>query len=131
MLPIKNNLGPRKDGLAFRILADPIGGEIIAPRIAWDSDPVTVSADEALAAAEFERASDYGALDEAKDFLRMELYKGEVETTVVDEQARRAGIAKRTLVRARKELGVKIRREGFGLAGKFFLSLPIGCQDPT
>jgi hypothetical protein len=83
-----------------------------------------MSANEALAAAELARDGDHSALDEAKDFLRTELCTGEVETTVVDEQARRAGIARRTLERARQELRVKTRREGFGRDGKFFLSLP-------
>jgi hypothetical protein len=124
MLSIKNNLGPQKDGLAFRIADRKINEEITAPCIEWDNDPVSVTADEALAAAELERASDHSALNDAVEFLRTELCSGEVETTVIEEQARRAGIAKRTLARARKKLQVKTRREGFGRDGKFFLSLP-------
>jgi hypothetical protein len=125
MLPIKSNLGPRKNGLGFRILQRLVAAETIAaPYIDWDHEPVAMTANEALAAAELERASDHGALDEAKEFLRTELCKGEVETSVVNEQAHRAGISPRTLQRARERLGVKTRREGFGRDGKFFLSLP-------
>jgi hypothetical protein len=130
MPPIKNNLGPLKDGLAFRINQRIVAGNIVAPHLDWDQEPVTVTANDVLA-AEAERASgDRSALREAMDFLRTELLVGEVETTIVEEQARRAGIAPRTLKRARAELGVKTRREGFGVAGKFFLSLPIEGQEP-
>jgi hypothetical protein len=86
MLPIKANLGPRKDGLSFRILQRLVAAETIAaPYIDWDHEPVAMTANEALAAAELERASDHRALEFAKDFLRTELGKGEVETSVVDE----------------------------------------------
>jgi putative DNA primase/helicase len=128
MLPIKNNLAPRKEGLAFRISARLIGqGEIVAPYVDWDSAPVTMSADDALAAVMAVGGSDGagGALSEAKDFLCEEFSVADrVEASVIERQAKKAGISKRTLERARKELGVVSRREGFGVEGKFFLSLP-------
>jgi putative DNA primase/helicase len=129
VLPIKNNLGPRRDGLAFRISQRSITEEIIAPYVEWDSDPVTVTADEALA-AESSVIEDHSALDEAMDFLREELQAGEVEAAIVETQARKAGIAIKTLKRARKKLGVISRREGFGKDGKFFLSLTRDHRGP-
>lgn len=139
MLPIKNNLAPRKEGLAFRISARLIGhGEIVAPYVDWDSAPITMSADEALAATMEatggSAAASRDALGEAVFFLREEFSASErVEASIIDKQARKAGISQRTLKRARKELGVVSRREGFGADGKFFLSLPrsrpIGGQD--
>jgi putative DNA primase/helicase len=136
MLPIKNNLGPRKDGLAFRInvrVPDAGGCGIAAPYINWDREPVTITANEVLA-TQGER-TDRKVLNEAMDFIRTELLRGEAEATVVQEQARKAGISNATYRRARDELktneGLKTRREGFGREGKFFLSLPIDAHDPS
>jgi putative DNA primase/helicase len=137
MLPIKNNLAPRKEGLAFRIGQQLVcDGRIVAPRVDWDSAPITMSADEALAATMEVGGGDGagGALSEAMNFLQEEFSMTErLEASIIERQARKAGIAQRTLKRARKELGVVARREGFGAEGKFFLSLPrsrpIGCQD--
>jgi putative DNA primase/helicase len=133
MLPIKNNLGPHKDGLAFRIHQRIIKVSGAIPYLDWDTEPVTVTANEMLA-AESERASgDRNALREAMEFIRTELLRGEVEAAVVQEQARKAGISVATFRRARDELkqreGLKTRREGFGRDGKFFLSLPIDAQE--
>ena len=62
-------------------------------------------------------------LSTAMRFLRDEL-QGEVAATVIETRARRAGIAIKTLKRARAKLGIVSRRNGFGARGKFFLSLP-------
>src|SRR5262249_26150066 len=52
MLPVKNNLSARRhNGMAYRILGADLGGGISAPYVSWDDEPVTVSADAALAAA--------------------------------------------------------------------------------
>lgn len=64
------------------------------------------------------------------DFLREELRAGEAEVKVIDTQAKKAGIATRTLKRARAELGIVSRREGFGVDGKFFLSMPTSHRGP-
>jgi hypothetical protein len=128
MLPIKNNLGPRKEGLAFRIGTRLVcDGAIVAPYVDWDSAPVTMSADEALAATMEIGGGDGagGALSEAMNFLQEELGATDrVEAAVIEKQARKAGISKPTLRRARERLGVVSKREGFGSDGKFFLSLP-------
>jgi putative DNA primase/helicase len=47
MLPVKNNLSADRTGLAYRIGTATNG----APRIKWEREPVTVSADEAMAKA--------------------------------------------------------------------------------
>ena len=51
--------------------------------------------------------------DEARDFLRAELYAGPRPVKDVERAARDAGIAPRTLQRARASLGVKSRKSGF------------------
>jgi hypothetical protein len=133
MLPIKNNLAKRRKdaGLAFRIQETTVaGGEILSSYVVWDGEPVSVSADDALAAAMAscgggDGSVDRSALGEAVDFLLQEFSAVErVEASVMEEWAKKAGISKRTLERARKKLGVESKREGFGKEGKFFLSLP-------
>jgi hypothetical protein len=97
-----------------------------------------MSADDALAAVVEVGGGDGagGALSEAMNFLRNEFSVAErLEASMIERQAKKAGISKRTLERARKELGVVSKRDGFGADGKFFLSIPrprpIGRQDTS
>jgi GNAT superfamily N-acetyltransferase len=71
-----------------------------------------------------------GKLAEAMSFLRDEL-QGEVEAPVIETRARKAGIAIKTLKRARAKLGIVSRRDGFGPRGKFYLSLRWDHSGPT
>jgi len=61
------------------------------------------------------------------EFLQAALADGESPATEVLNEASALGIAERTLRRARKALGVLVRRQGFR-DGRFFLALPSkGC----
>jgi hypothetical protein len=105
-LPVKNNLGPKPPGLAFRLL--PSGS---AARVEWDADPVTVDAEAALAGPE--PPQERGEREEAQEFLGKVLADGPVASEDVKRQARAAGIAERTLFRAKHDLGVKADKDGF------------------
>jgi hypothetical protein len=113
-LPVKNNLAPLGKGLAFRLeqrlVGDP-GKGIVASSVIWESEPVTMSADQALAAtdggAESRRAG-----SEAEQFLREKLGNGPVPAKEGEEHARALGIAPMTLKRARKKLGVVAEKAG-------------------
>jgi hypothetical protein len=48
ILPVKNNIGPKIQGLAYRIEGGPNSRGIDAPRIVWDASPVTMTANEAI-----------------------------------------------------------------------------------
>jgi RecA-family ATPase len=128
-LHAKNNLAKPPQGLAFRLEQTLIGedNDILASSVVWESQPVDMTANEVLAAG---GNADRSSLDEAMDFLREELRAGEAEFKVIDTQAKKAGIAPRTLKRARAELGIVSRREGFGVDGKFFLSMPASHRGP-
>ena len=58
------------------------------------------------------------------EFLRAALADGERPATDVLGEATTLGIAEMTLRRARKALGVLVRRQGFGKDGRFLLALP-------
>ena len=131
-LSVKNNLGPRPQGLAFRlaqrIVATDGDGDIVASYVEWDSQPVTTTADEALAATSAPGAAERGsARDEATDFLRQLLKDGPVAASAVWEAADANGIAARTLKRAKSELGVKAQHRP-DLDGGWEWVLPEGGQ---
>ena len=124
----KSNIGPEPSGLGFTIAGDP-------PRIVFDNKPVHMGAAEALAAAGGVDAEDRSALAEAVDWLQERLSAGGVPAKTVIDDAKSAGIKKRTLDRAKTVLKVKPKR----VPGAWVWSLPDdadaregcqGCQPP-
>ena len=107
LLPAKANLTGRKTGLAFRIqqtaLAD--SRNILATRIAWDGEPVTVTADEALAALK-QNAGGRTLKAGAIVFLREALADGPKPAREVAAQAAEAGYTRNTILSAREALGI-------------------------
>lgn len=98
-LPTKNNLSANDgSGLAYRVVPGPNG----APVLAWEPSPVTMTADEALAGAD----PSPRPREAAADWLRARLAGGPVAARDVFDDAAAAGIAKATLNRAKKQLGV-------------------------
>jgi putative DNA primase/helicase len=123
-LPSKNNLGPDRDGLAFRIETRLVGEGIIAPAVSWDSEPVTRTADEILAAVD--KAGHYqSATDEAVDWLRELLGDGPLPAKQVRSEGDAAGHSWATIRRAKKAVGVEAFREGgMAEAGRWLWRLP-------
>jgi putative DNA primase/helicase len=92
-LQVKNNLGKACAGLAFRIEQALIPGNILASRICWDTEPVAIDANTALAASE--AGADAGARtnkDEAADFLQKLLAAGPLPVKEIEAQAVEAGL---------------------------------------
>jgi putative DNA primase/helicase len=119
-IPSKTNLGRSRDGLAYRIadqaLPGPDGLAICAPYVKWEDDPVTISADEAMAA--LAGGADSGnAAEEAKEFLLEVLRDGPESQKEVKQQAVEAGLAWSTVRKAKKKLAIKADRVG-GIADK-------------
>jgi hypothetical protein len=109
--PVKFNLGPPPQSRVFRLDGAPNGSS----RVVWEG--VTDLRSDQLLDSPKE-----GKLDTAKAFLRDQLSEGSQAVIPIEELALRAGIAKRTLDRARADLGVTAHRRGF--QGAVFLSLP-------
>jgi putative DNA primase/helicase len=121
LLPVKNNIGMKALGLGYHIGTKTITNEITAPNVLWSDEPVNVTADQAIAAANAS-IKDGGSMKEAKDLLRELMAKGPIAAKDGEEAAEANGISERTLRRARKELGVKAAKDGFN--GGWMWSLP-------
>ena len=113
---MKGNLALPAPAVAFTLV--PAGS---TARIAWLGETShTAETLLAQAAPEVDRA----ALTDALKFLRAALADGERPASDVLDEATTLGIAEMTLRRARKALGVLVRRQGFGKDGRFLLTLP-------
>jgi putative DNA primase/helicase len=122
-LPMKNNLGPDATGLAFRIegatLSSP-AGPLETSRVLWDSEPVPMTADEAMQADSASKSA--SALEGAREWLRETLANGPVAATDVLDRAKAEGISEKTLRRASKDLKVQKVKEA--MEGGWEWSLP-------
>ena len=113
-LPVKNNLAPLGKGLAFRLeqrIVSDVGKGIVGSSVYWESEHVTITADQAL------QATDAGGQDRsvgegAEEFLRELLAKGPVPQKNIKTDAEGAGLAWATVRRAKDRLGIKPQKAG-------------------
>lgn len=119
----KNNLG-RAKALAFRIESRTVCDGIEAPCIVFEDGEVDVNADQLLGAKSDD--NNQSKRDEAVHFLRIELESGSVPTLEIKARARNAGIADKTLIRAKEKLGVQSAKEGY--QGQWVWRLPYDPQ---
>ncbi len=111
LLQIKTNLGPTAPALGF---------EIPEGRFRWTGDSSLTAADLLGGEGSSEEKS---AEEEAREFLVEVLGEGRLPSTDVKKEAKAAGIAERTLWNAKRKLGVKAEREGFGPGAVWHWSL--------
>lgn len=122
LLEIKNNLG-RADGLAFRIEEKSLPSGITAPCVVFEPGTVEITADEALSRSNPSSRGE-SATDVAESFLLHHLRPGPVPATEMEERAQEAGIAPKTLRKAKENLCVISRKET-GQNGHWVWSLPL------
>jgi hypothetical protein len=120
VLPIKNNIAKTKTGLAYSVMEAENG----YPVMAWESEPVEMTADDALAEAKTE--GEKSDTDWAIEYLKDKLEKGPISAVEVLKGSRVVGIKDKALRRAREKLGVKTSKSGY--SGGWFISLP-GHED--
>lgn len=120
LLPVKNNLAPDAGGLAYTLRTAGPGG---TPYLLWDSRPVTVSADDVLA-AQIGGDDDRTEREDAAEWLRTALADGPVPADEVKRQAKANAISEATLRRAKSAVGVVARKLGFGDGGQWLWALP-------
>jgi putative DNA primase/helicase len=94
ILPVKNNLSAkRNNGLAYRLAGCDLDNGMSAPYVQWEDDPVTITADQALAMAmEAGSFSNEGRTANVADFLREVLKDGPVPVAEIEASARSAGL---------------------------------------
>jgi putative DNA primase/helicase len=112
LLSVKNNIGQKALGRAYRIAIRDVSHGIVAPYIQWDDAPVDYTADQAIAANNVAMKGG-SAMDDAKDFLREFLKEGPADAEAGTKAAKAQGISERTLYRARKALGVEAKKDGY------------------
>lgn len=118
MACVKLNVAKAAPGLAYKI----VGGAV-----AWEPNPVEVTADELLGPRK--SPEDESAGVEAEAFLRDLLSSGPKASRDVLAQARHAGIAERTLKRAKKRIKAKSRPVSVGDKTRWEWFLP-GSDGP-
>jgi hypothetical protein len=123
LLHAKNNLAAPPQGLAFKLRQTIVGEQnkgIVASCVDWESEPVTMTANEALAAEM--GGSDAKPSEEAESFLKELLADGPVPAKQVKADADSVGLAWATVRRARKRLGIQPYKAG--MDGGWLWSLP-------
>ncbi len=125
VLPIKNNVGDDKSGLAYRIIEKPGTDQ---PHVEWEPDVVYTTVNEALGIERsgnetFESSEQnerrHTQTSEAVDWLCSYLADGEKPACEVIAAAKADGISQRTLERAKPQAGVVARREGFASCSRW------------
>jgi putative DNA primase/helicase len=113
----KNNIAPREQKtLAFGFAVREVGTDkrtgkpIRAPYIVWHTEPVDITATEALQALVASKSP--SAVDNAKHFVEALLENGPVKSNDVHEAAKENGISKRTLERAQKDMRINVKKDG-------------------
>lgn len=113
----KSNLAAPPVALAYFLEPLPDG----SVRVVWSgTSEHTASTLLAVPTDEGER----GALEEAKDVLRQILEDGPLPAGDAMRKAKDAGVAERTVNRAKQVIGVKAVKTGFGSTGRWLWSLP-------
>jgi putative DNA primase/helicase len=133
-LPVKNNLAPPGKGLVFRLEQRLVAEGVVGSSVAWESDPVTITADQALQAADDRGDGGGGAGAEAEEFLRDALAAGPVAVNDLKADAKQAALSWASIRRAKDRLGVVAQRESHGRdgGGRWIWTMPIParCSSP-
>jgi AAA domain/DnaB-like helicase N terminal domain len=109
MAPIKNNLGPMADAMAFSIIDN---------KPAWEPNPIDADADSLMQPPKLQTIK---AGDKAKKWLRDQLQDGPVGATDLEESLP-DGFSWRTVERVSNKIGVHKAKDGLH-EGKWYWSL--------
>lgn len=108
VMPIKNNLAKEGTGLAYSVLTADNG----APVIGWETEPVEMTADEALSMPKPDD-EEQTATDWAIEMLKMTLADGPLPVLEIRKQLKAMGITDKMQRTAREKLGVVTTKSGF------------------
>lgn len=125
LAPMKNNIGDDKSGFAFTLESTALDKGLEASRVRFLPGVRHVFADE-LVRPQASVPSTPSAVDEAADFLKEYLVDGPILQTKVLTAAIAAGHKKRTVERAKAELGIRSEKSS---QGRSLWRLPENLQD--
>jgi len=117
-LPIKNNIGTDKTGLAFTLQSHQLKNGIETSKVVWLDEIILKSADEVISPQGGD--DEKSKVEEAEEFLLDILSNGAMKYTEIISLAENEKISEKTLRRAKKKIGVQTKREGFGKGSKQF-----------
>lgn len=131
LLCLKNNIGLESLGMAYRIASPPGEGDLAAlsavGRVEWESEPLSVRADDVLGAPRGEGVLDLApARAEAVGFLRELLKHGPVASEQIKIEAKSADVKWASVRRAKETIGIVARKVGFGEKAGWCWVLPEG-----
>jgi hypothetical protein len=129
VLCAKNNLVAMPQGLAFRLAQTIVADNIVASHVVFESQPVSQTADQVLAAGNAS-PEDRSAKADCMDMLRELLADGPHPAKETETQCAAAGYTPKVVRTARKALQINVHREGFGRGSKVLWSLPAAAPDP-
>jgi hypothetical protein len=121
LMPLKNNIAKDKTGLAYAIIEAENG----QPVIAWESEPVEITTEEALAFSQ--STEQHTATDEAVNFLIDLLAEGPAKADEAIKEAQKIGITSKPLRNAREKLGIKSKKSSSFEDGFWQWKLPEGA----
>jgi hypothetical protein len=137
MAMVRSSLGPKLPTLVYRLAQVAIGEDhrdgrtIIGSYAVWEDGVVDITANAALAAASGGgkgSSDDRSAMAEAEQFLQDKLGGGPIPAKEGEEHAAAIGISRRTLMRARKKLGVIAEKLDMKEGWTWRLARPEECQ---
>ncbi len=100
-LTVKNNIANDMGGFAFRVEGVELDNNVKTSRVVWEPEGINMSAVEAMKQQRDDEGVDRKSVEWLENFLRN--YPEGVSFDVVQKEAMRQGISKRTLYRAEKE----------------------------
>jgi len=126
LVQTKNNLGPKAPAIGFVIENDP--GSPSGARFSWTGlSDLTPKRILEMAGTEDDRSERH----DAEDFLREMLGHGERTAAEIMAEANRCSISHATLRRAKANLKVVSRLEGYGKKGTWYWSMPEDWELPA
>jgi putative DNA primase/helicase len=112
-VPLKNNLGPDTEGLAYTVEGWRLEGSdpaIDTSRILWENEAITQSADELMRDSGSEG---HGTVKDAEEFLADILCNGWLKTAEIQTAAKKAGVSWASVRRAKDNLKVVAKKNAF------------------
>jgi putative DNA primase/helicase len=124
-LPIKNNLGSDCSGLAFELSGvklDSAAGPIDTCHVVWDSEPVEMTANEAMSQTDASTTDGAEGFTPARWLAALLRANGPMLQAEANKRGEEVGISARTLRRASEKLKVNRRKLSFSKGWEWSLS---------